>query len=196
MRRDQKRDKLAQMVEEVLKTSHPRTVRDLVGNVQSREPSVSESSILQTVENLRQSDRLITAPPRFESFQKFFINHRWNIELWSIMIVLLVASLLVVPLAFPWSLLKLSSVILVFYLPGRGLLRILLREREPAPMERLLLEVASSMVLIMMLGLALSLSGLGIFSGTAAASVVALNLLVSVAASYREYGDLRDQSNA
>jgi len=112
------------------------------------------------------------------------------------MIILLVASLLVVPLAFPWSLLKLSSVILVFYLPGRGLLRILLREREPAPMERLLLEVASSMVLIMMLGLALSLSGLGIFSGTAAASVVALNLLVSVAASYREYGDLRDQSNA
>lgn len=196
MRRDQKQDKLAQMVEEVLKTSHPRTVRDLVGNVQSRDPSVSESSILQTVENLRQSDRLITAPPRFESFQKFFINHRWNIELWSIMIVLLVASLLVVPLAFPWSLLKLSSVILVFYLPGRGLLRILLREREPAPMERLLLEVASSMVLIMMLGLALSLSGLGIFSGTAAASVVALNLLVSVAASYREYGDLRDQSNA
>ena len=196
MRRDQKQDKLAQVVEEVLKTSHPRTVRDLVGNVQSREPSVSESSILQTVENLRQSDRLITAPPRFESFRKFFINHRWNIELWSIMIVLLVASLLVVPLAFPWSLLKLSSVILVFYLPGRGLLRILLREREPAPMERLLLEVASSMVLIMMLGLALSLSGLGIFSGTAAASVVALNLLVSVAASYREYGDLRDQSNA
>ncbi len=196
MRRDQKQDKLAQMVEEVLKTSHPRTVRDLVGNVQSREPSVSESSILQTVENLRQSDRLITAPPRFESFQKFFINHRWNIELWPIMIVLLLASLLVVPLAFPWSLLKLSSVILVFYLPGRGLLRILLREREPAPMERLLLEVASSMVLIMMLGLALSLSGLGIFSGTAAASVVALNLLVSVAASYREYGDLRDQSNA
>jgi len=196
MRRDQKQDKLAQMVEEVLKTSHPRTVRDLVGNVQLREPSVSESSILQTVENLRQSDRLITAPPRFESFQKFFINHRWNIELWPIMIVLLVASLLGAPLAFPWSLLKLSSVILVFYLPGRGLLRILLREREPVPMERLLLEVASSIVLIMMLGLALSLSGLGSFSGTAAASVVALNLLLSVAASYREYGDLRDQSNA
>src|SRR2546428_11269708 len=103
------------------------------------------------------------------------------------MIVLLVASLLVVPLAFPWSLLKLSSVILVFYLPGRGLLRILLREREPAPAGRLLLGVASRIVLIKMLGVALSLSGLGLFFGTAAAPGLALNFLGSGAASYREY---------
>ncbi len=196
MRRDQQQDKLAQLVEEVLKTSHPRTVRDLVMSVRSREPSVSESSILQTVESVRQSGHLIMAPPRFESFQKFFINRRWNVQLWLIMIVLLIASLLVVPLAFPWSLLKISSVILIFYLPGRSFLRLFLGGRESAPIERLLLEVASSIVLIMMLGLALSLSGLGIFSGTAAASVVALNLFLSLAASYREYGDLRNQSNA
>jgi len=196
MRRDQQQDKLAQLVEEVLKTSHPRTVRDLVMRVRSREPSVSESSILQTVESVRQSGHLIMAPPRFESFQKFFINRRWNVQLWLIMIVLLIASLLVVPLAFPWSLLKISSVILIFYLPGRSFLRLFLGGRESAPIERLLLEVASSIVLIMMLGLALSLSGLGIFSGTAAASVVALNLFLSLAASYREYGDLRNQSNA
>jgi len=89
---------------------------------------------------------------------------------------------------FPWSLSEiLLGVLLIFYLPGRSFLRIFLRGERVQPVERLVLEIATSIVLVMLLGLLLNFGGLGLFSATALSSLMVFNLLLALSGAYSDY---------
>jgi uncharacterized membrane protein len=174
-------------------------VRELSRLVQVRDPSVSEEQIVAAVENLKSTGHLVLEPRFFSSFAAFFFELRYNLGFWIFLLISLLTgvSLFAQP-GLPWSLIRLPLVLpLLFYFPGRGLLRLLPRESEFSGAEKVLLEFASSIVLVLLTGLFLNFSGLGFFSVPALSTIFLLDLLLILVASYRDYSavhTLRERS--
>ncbi len=181
-----------QLVEEVLAVSRPRTVRELLTTARSKSPGILEGEILDAVNSLGEAGRLALDPPRFWTSREFFLNPYWNTSLWIVLALATASGLLYLSSpAFPWSLFEiLPGLLLVFYLPGHSALRVLLSQRSAQPLERMVLEIGSSIVLILLLGLLLNFSGLGLFSAPALGSVISLNILLALGASYHDYSAL------
>jgi len=177
------------LVDQFLSKSKPGTVRQLVAYVQSADPTVSEMRILKVVDALREVGRISLNPPEFESFSRFFLDASWNINFWTVFVVATASGFLSLSAnRFPWSLSEiLPGVLLIFYLPGRSFLRIFLRGERVQPVERLVLEIATSIVLVMLLGLLLNFGGLGLFSATALSSLMVFNLLLALSGAYSDY---------
>ena len=168
---------------------HPKTVAELLNVCRSKNPDLSEQQLLSAVKVFNEEGKLVLSPRRFQSFGEFLVSPCWNTNLLAVLVVCAASGLLYfVAGSFPWSLLQIvPGILLVFYLPGRSLLRILLGQRVGQALERIVLEIATSIVMIMLLGLLLNFSGLGLFSTPALASVVILNVLVALWASYEEF---------
>ena len=182
------------LVEDVLVASRPRTVKDLLTTAHSKSPSISEEEILDAVKSLSEADRLHLVPARFRTFREFFLNLYWNTSLWIVLAFSAASGLLYISApVFPWSLFEIpSGLLLVFYLPGHSFLGVLLGSRSTQPLERMVLEIATSIVFVMLLGLLLNFSGLGLFSAPALGSVIVLNVVFAIWATFHEYSTLRD----
>jgi Protein of unknown function (DUF1616) len=168
---------------------HPKTVAELLEICRSKHSGLSEREILEAVKVLDGEGGLVLRPRRFESFGGFLLSPYWNTSL-LIVLAISVSSTLLYFIAdgLPWSLLQIfPGLLLIFYLPGHSLLRILLGRRTGQPLERIVLEIAASMAVIMLLGLLLNFSGLGLFSGPALASVVVMNILVALWSSFEDF---------
>ena len=185
-----KQSSLSETVLKVAREQRPKTVRNLAKIVLNEE-GLSEIQVLASIRDLAGTDRLDLLPPRFSSFTAYLVNFRWNIMLWAV--VALLSVYLVVHFLFtifPWTLFQIPPALaLVFFFPGRNLLRILLRNPSLSGMERHVLGLATSIVLVLMGGLVMNFSGIGLQSGSAVVLVVTLNLLLAIAASFREYTD-------
>jgi uncharacterized membrane protein len=176
------------LVEEAL-VLRPRTVRDLLNICRSRNSRISEEEILDAVRILSKDGRVVLSAPRLDNFGSFLRNPFRNTSLLVVLTVSVFSSLLYfIAGSFPWSLLQIvPGVLLLFYLPGHSLLRILLGQPGDQRLERIVFEIAASMVSIMLLGLLLNFGGLGLFSGPALGSVVFLDILLALGASYRDF---------
>jgi uncharacterized membrane protein len=177
------------IVREVNDQAHPRTVRELVRLVRVRDPRVSEEQVVAAVEALRSTGQLVLEPRVFSDFAGFFFNLQGNLSFWIfVLISLLTGVSLSAQLGLPWGLIRLPLVLpLLFYFPGRGLLRLFPRESEFSGAEKILLEFGSSIVLVLLTGLFLDFSGLGFFSLPALSSIFLLDLAMMMVASYRDY---------
>lgn len=184
-----------QLVEEVLALSRPRTVREVLTTARSKSSGLLEEEILDAVNSLREAGRLHLVPARFRTFREFFLNPYWNASLWIVLTITAASGLLYLSgPAFPWSLFEiLPGVLLVFYVPGHSFLRIVLGSRSAQPLERVILEIATSIVLVILLGLLLNFSGLGLFSAPSVGSVIFLNVALAISATFHEYSTLRDR---
>jgi len=182
------------LVEDVLVASRPKTVKELLTTARSKNPGTFEREILDAVKNLSEDGRLHLKPARFRTFGEFFLNPYWNLSLWIVLALSATSGLLYVSApVFPWSLSEIPpGLLLVFYLPGHSFLRVLLGSRSTQPLERMVLEIATSIVLVMLLGLLLNFSGLGLFSAPALGSVIVLNVVLAIWATFHEYSTLRD----
>ncbi len=178
------------LVKDVL-ALHPKTVAELLEICRSKHSGLSEQEILEAVKVLNKEGVVVLRPRRFESFGRFLLSPYWNTSL----LVVLTASacstvLYFIADGFPWSLFQIvSGLLLLFYLPGHSFLRILLGRSTGQPLERVVLEIAASIVIVMLLGLLLNFSSLGLFSAPALASVVVMNLLVALWASYEDFSN-------
>jgi len=178
----------AHLVEDAL-ALRPRTVHDLLTICRSQNPTVPEVEVLDALKILSDDGHVTLSPPGFDNFVKFLRSPYWNTGLLVVLSVAILSSLLyLVAASFPWSLFQIiPGVLITFYLPGNSLLRILLGQHRGQRLERIVLEIAASIVSIMLLGLLLNFSGLGLFSGPALGSVLILNILLALAASYRDF---------
>ncbi len=168
---------------------HPKTVAELLEICRAKHSGLSEREVLEAVKVLDGEGGLVLRPRRFESFGGFLLSPYWNTSL-LIVLAISVSSTLLYFIAdgLPWSLLQIvPGLLLIFYLPGHSLLRILLGRRTGEPLERIVLEIAASIVIIMLLGLLLNFSGLGLFSSPALASVVVMNILVALWSSFEDF---------
>ena len=182
---------LSETVLKVAREHRPKTVRELVKIAQNRKEGLSEIQVLAAVRDLAETDRLGLLPPRYSNFATYLVNFRWSMMLWTAVALLSVYVVLHFSFtSFPWTLLQIPPAIaLVFFFPGRNLLRILLGNPSLSGMERHILSFAISIVLVLLGGLAMNFSGIGLQSGSAVVLVVTLNLLLAIAASFREYTD-------
>lgn len=168
---------------------HPKTVAELLEICRSKQSGLSEQEVLGNVRVLRAEGGVVLRPRRFESFGGFLLSPYWNTSL-LIVLVASASSALLYFLAngLPWRLFQIvPGLLLIFYFPGHSFLRILLGRRTGQPLERIVLEIATSIVLIMLLGLLLNFSGLGLFSAPALAFIVVMNLAVALWASYEDF---------
>ncbi len=182
-----------QLVEDILAVSRPGTVRELLTTARFKRPSILEEEILDAVSSLSEAGRLALGPARFRTFGEFSLNPYWNASLWIVLALTTASGLLyLLAPAFPWILFEiLPGLLLVFYLPGHSFLRVILGSRLAQPLERMVLEIGSSIVLVLLLGLFLNFSGLGLLSSPALGSVIFLNLLLAFWASYYDYSTPR-----
>jgi hypothetical protein len=169
--------------------AHPRTVRELVALVRSKDPKLSEEEVIDAVEALRHTGQIGLEAPGFKSFSSFFLDFRWNFAFWAFLLVSVIAAAsLSVQLNLPWGLLRLPLILLLlFHFPGRGLLCLLPRGLEFSTVEKVLLEFAASLVFVLLVGLFLNFSGLGFFAGPAIGTIILADLIITVVASYRNY---------
>ena len=176
------------LVESALRL-HPKTVSNLLSISHTKNPETSEDEVFHALRILANEGRLSLQPPRFESFGKFLLSPYWNTNLLCVIAVSISSSALYfIAGSFPWSLFQIvPGLLLVFYFPGHSLLRILLGRHTEQAAERLVLDVAASIVAVMLLGLLLNFSGLGLFSAPALASVLVLNILVAAWAAYEDF---------
>lgn len=179
----------ARKVQEVNDQSHPRTVQDLVRLVRVGNANLSEEQVVAAVEMLRSTGQLILKPRSFTNFTAFFLNLGWNLSFWVVFVNSVISSVLyVLAGGFPWSLLQIvPGVLLVFYLPGHSFLKVIFSRENVLPLERIVLEIGASIVLLFIAGLLLNFSGLGLFSAPALSSVLVLNLLLALWASHHDY---------
>ncbi len=168
---------------------HPKTVAELLEICSSRDSGLSEREIFDAVGILNKEGAVTLRPRRFQSFGRFFLSSYWNTSLLIVLAASASSTLLyLIADGFPWGLFQiLPGLLLVFYLPGHSLLRILLSQRTIQPLEHVVLEIATSIVIVMLLGLLLNFSGLGLFSAPALASVVVMNLLLALWVSYEDF---------
>ncbi len=180
---------VVRLVEEALILAQPRTVRELLKQVHSKNVGLSEAEVLDAVESLGGAGRLLLGPPRFRTFMSFFLSPYWNTSLWLVLALATMSSLSYLSSgAFPWSLFQvLPGLLLVFYLPGHSLLHVFLDRERVQSLERMVLEIGTSIVLVMLLGLFLNFSGLGLFSAPALGSVILLNVLLALWVTFHNY---------
>jgi uncharacterized membrane protein len=154
-----------------------------------KDPSVSEKRILSALDLLKDNGQIDLKPPGFRNFRYFILDSTWNIDFWIVLIVVVASSLsYLLAGGYPWVLLGIvPGVLLIFYLPGHSFLRIFLTRENVQPLERIVLEIASSIVLVFLLGLLLNFSRLGLLSAAALLSLIAFNVLLALWASYRDY---------
>jgi uncharacterized membrane protein len=161
----------------------------LVESANLKDPNVSEKRILSALDLLKDKGQIDLKPPKFGSFRCFILDSSWNIDFWIVLIVVVASSLsYLLTDGYPWNLLGiLPGVLLIFYLPGHSFLRIFLSRENVQPLERIVLEIGSSIVLVFLLGLLLNFSRLGLLSAAALLSLIAFNVLLALWASYRDY---------
>lgn len=190
---DGKDTEALKLVGQIISLSKPRTVRELVAIAHSRSPNVSGESVLKAIDILRDNGRINLSPPKFGNFAQFFFDYSWNTSFWVVLLIVAATGLLfLLERPFPWTLFEiLPGVLLVFYLPGRSFLRAFLIGKNSQFLERTVLEIGSSIVIVMLLGLLLNFSGLGLYSAASLSFLVVFNLLMALLASYRDYSILQ-----
>lgn len=185
-------DQALVLVKQVLAQSRPRTVEQLVEGALAKNSSVSEDKIVTAIDILKDRGMIRLQTPRFDSFHDFFLDLSWNTDFFVVLILATTSGLLyLVASVFPWRLLEIvPGALLVFYFPGHSFLKTVLTSRDVQPLERLVLEIGTSIVLIMLMGLLLNFSGLGLFSAPALSSVVLFNIVLALWASYHLYSTI------
>lgn len=168
---------------------HPKTVSNLLSICHTKNPETSEEEVFNALRILADEGRLSLQPPRFESLGKFLLSPYWDTNLQCVLAVSISSSALYfIAGSFPWSLFQIvPGILLIFYFPGHSLLRILLGRHTEQALERFILDVAASIVAVILLGLLLNFSGLGLFSAPALASVLVLNIFVAAWAAYEDF---------
>ncbi len=189
---DDEDDQALGLVREILSQSTPRSVRQLVARIRVKNSTVSEDRILSAIDALEHDGVIDLKMPRFESFRDFFLDVSWNSDFFVVLSIAATSGLLYfVATGLPWRLLQIvPGVLLVFYLPGHSFLKIVLASRELQPLERIVLEIGTSIVLIMLMGLLLNFSGFGLLSASALASVTVFNTIMALWASYHHYSTM------
>lgn len=184
------------MIQQVNAEAHPRTVRQLVELIMETHPKYAADHVLAEIKDLATSGQIRLSPRRFDSFKYFWIDFHWNVDFWIIMLVSITSFVSLLAAApFPWGLLRLVVIIpLFFYFPGHSLLTILFSEKILTRLEQLLIEFATSVVLVLLVGLILNYSGLGFFASPSISMIILVNLILGFAASYRNYSILRRTS--
>lgn len=182
-------DQAQRIVMEASAQSRPRTVRQLVAGSRVKNPSVSEDRILSAVDALKEKGVISLRMPRFESFRDFFLDVSWNTDFFVVLILTTTSGLLYfVATGFPWRLLEIfPGAFLVFYFPGHSFLKVVLTSKDLQPLEKLVLEIGTSIVLILLIGLLLNFSGFGLLSAPALSSIFLFNIVLALWASYHHY---------
>ena len=148
-----------------------------------------KEEVLQSLTQLYVDGKLSLTPPRFSKFKSFFFDTAWNTSFWAVMVTCAgYAVQFWIPSQLPWGLLRLPpGLLLLFYLPGRSLLRVIVNSNEPSFLRKYVLEIALSLVLAMLLGLVLNFTPGSLLTAKGQVSVVGLNLVLAFAASFTDY---------
>ncbi len=175
--------------------ARPRTVSSLVALVKDRNPKLSDWEILSEIRQLAASGQIQLLPRGFEKFSEFWIDLRWNFDFWLVLLVGLTGLFSVlVSVMFPWTLFRLLFVIPVFfYFPGHSLLGIISSRTDFRMLERTLLDVGTSVVLVLLVGLVLNFSGQGFLAVPSVSLIFLLNLVLAFMASFRHFGFLHTE---
>ncbi len=189
---DREDDQALGLVKEALAQSRPRTVRQLVAGIRVKNSAISEERILSAIDALERNGAIGLKTPGFKRFHDFFLDISWNSDFFVVVMVATTSGLLyLVATGFPWRLLQvIPGALLVFYLPGHSFLKVVLASRDLQSLERIVLEIGTSIVLIMLMGLLLNFSGFGLLSASALASVTIFNIVMALWASFRHYSTM------
>ena len=185
----EKNDSIARDIMRVYEEAQPSTMRELVRLVKARYPKLTVDDIIADVRKLSTEGELVLLLPSFTSFSAFFFNFRWNSSFWMVMIAGTLAAIsFLATTGPPWSLFRLPMVLLIlFYLPGHALLRIVSPRSGFTLLERTLLDFATSVVMVFLVGLLLNFSHLGFFALPTISSMLSLDLVLALVASYQSY---------
>ena len=163
--------------------------KELLQRVMTEDPSQSQEQMLDTLDEMEAEGRIVLAPRRFRTFKDFFLDLEWNTTFWvAVVLSDLSIGSHILPVGLPLNLFGLPpALVLLFYLPGRSILRITLRNGSLRFMERKILEIGMSILVLLGVGLLLNFSPTHLLSSPVTAAVVGLNLVLAFLASFVEY---------
>jgi Protein of unknown function (DUF1616) len=189
-------DSISSNIRQVFEEAQPSTVRELVHLVKTRYPKLTIDQIVVETRSLSLKGGLVLFPPRFTSFPAFLRDFRWNSSFWMVLFTGILATISFLAInGPPWSLLRLPMVVLIlFYFSGHSFLRIISPRSDFTLLERTLLDFATSIVIVFLVGLFLNFSHLGFFALPSISSMFVLDIILATAASYQYYSTVRSMS--
>lgn len=181
-----------ELIEKSLKSKHPATVEQLAQIVLSGKPA-EETDFVATVKSMAKDGSIVLQAPSYEieSVLDFLLTLTLSGWFWLAISVTALAMTVVtlIPDLFPINALKwIFGSVLVLYLPGYGLSRLLFpRSSEFDELERFALSVGLSLATVPLIGLMLNYTPWGINSVPIALSLGMLSTASIVVAASRQY---------
>ena len=187
------------LVEHILKSRHPATVRELA-QMAMDQGGLREEDLVQTVKKMTRDGSLVLREPahEIESPWDYLLTPTVSLWFWAALGVTVVAVTVVlfIPDFFPVVVIRwvLGSA-LVLFLPGYALLQLLFpKPSEMDSLERFALDIGLSLALVPLIGLVLNYTPWGIRFVPVTASISAFTVTFLIAAAARKYVHFREQS--
>jgi len=181
----------------VVKSRHPKTVRELVRLVMT-ETALGEEDLVAIVKEMVADGSLVVEEPVYEveSSWDYLLTPALSVWFWTAMgaTVLAVAAVLFTPDLFPLVIIRwLLGSILVLFLPGYALMQLLFpKASEMDSLERFALDIGLSLALVPLIGLILNYTPWGIRFIPVTTAISSFTIIFVVAAATRKYAHLRE----
>jgi len=186
-------DSVERMVEETIKSRHPKTVAELFSFVREKKPDVTREELVKIIEKLRDDEKieLELPPPRVESYLEYLGVRSEN--LWFFLVVatsiVVLLAVYVIPNTYPLVVLRwIVGSIFVLFLPGFVVMQALFpSKKELDDIERFALSVGLSIAITPLIGLLLNYTPWGIRLDPILSSLFVFTLSIAIIATYRKY---------
>ncbi len=188
---------LEQTIFDAVTRWRPGTVADLVKILrEKRGVAVSEEEIVRLVEELEGDGRLRLhkVPPSFASFSEYLRNLEWSLDFWIVCLLsaLTLIAVSLVPDVFPLVALRWAvGIAFLVFAPGHALIEVLFpRSGELDLLERLVLSVGASLVLLPLIGLILNYTPFGLRLTPMLVALLSVTLPTALLSAVRKYSVL------
>ncbi len=194
-------DSTKQLIEETIRTRHPKTVAELLRIMQNKDPAITAEDVVEVVKKLKNDGKieLDLLPQRVETYLQYLMVKSENIWFYLVMAasVATLATVYIIPNTYPAIVFRwVLGTILVLFLPGYAAIQALFPSgKELDGIERFALSVGLSLAITPLIGLLLNYTPWGIRLDPIMTSLSLFTLAVAAAATYRKYQGASTKQN-
>ncbi len=185
------------MVLDILNRKTCRKVGDVVANLHKVDRSISADEIHDAVRTLEKKGAVNLSEEKIPaSFLKSLSDPWTNLPLWAAVLgsIVMIFSLYLLPQEGSWLGVRgVIGAVFLFALPGYALTGLLVQQDKPHAVERIAVSVGLSLAAVVLIGIILGYSEIGVRMEPIIASMSAFSIAVAILASYRNY-NLRDKA--
>ncbi len=186
------------MVMDIMNRKTCRKVGDVVANLHKADRSISVDEIHDAVRNLERKGSVNLSEEKIPASFVQSLSDPWtNLPLWAAVLgsAAMILSLYLFPQEGSWLGVRgFVGTVFLFAVPGYALTGLLVQKDRPYVVERIAVSISLSIAAVVLIGIVLGYSDIGVRMEPTIASVSIVSIAVAILASYRNYS-LRNKAH-